>query len=62
MYAEQYLVRERHQERIRQAERERAGHRIAELRRLERQRERAERQLLQVWQRVERFRSIMNEG
>jgi hypothetical protein len=62
MYVEQYLVKERHQERLRQAEEERAGHRIVELRKLQKQQERAERQLLQVWQRVEQLRSIMSTG
>ena len=58
MYVEQYLVRERHQERMKRAERQRTGQRIVELRKLEKQRERAERHLLQVWQRVDQFRSI----
>lgn len=62
MSIEQYLIKERQQERIKQAERERAGRRIAELRRLERQRERAERQLLRVWRRVDQARSIMSGG
>ena len=62
MYVEQYLVKERHQERLRQAEEQRAGQRIVGLRKLEKQQERAERQLLQVWQRVEQLRSIMSEG
>lgn len=59
MYAEQYLVRERHQERLKQAEQERAGQRVVELRKLEKEQERAERRLLQVWQRVEQARTIM---
>jgi hypothetical protein len=60
MYAEQYLVRERHQQRIKQAEQERAGQRVVELRKLEKEQERAERRLLQVWRRVEQARSAMN--
>jgi hypothetical protein len=60
MYVEQYLVKERHQERLKQAEELRLGQRIAALRKLEKQRERAERQLLQVWQRVDKLRSIMS--
>ena len=60
MYIQQCLVKERHQERIKRAERERAGQRIAELRKLEKQRERAERRLLQVWQRVDQARSIIS--
>jgi hypothetical protein len=62
MYVEQYLVKERHRERLRQAEEERAGQRIAALRKLEKRQARAERQLLQVWQQVEQFRSIMSKG
>ena len=60
MYAEQYLARQRHQERLKQAEQERAGRRVAELRKLEKDQERAERRLLQVWQRVEQARSVMS--
>lgn len=62
MYVEQYLVKERHRERMRQAEEGRVAQRIVELRKLEKQQERAERQLLQVWQRVEQLRSIMSTG
>ncbi len=59
MYAEQYLARERHRERLKQAEQERAGQRVAELRKLEKEQERAERRLLRAWQRVEQARSAM---
>ncbi len=59
MYAEQYLARERHRERLKQAEQERAGQRVAELRKLQKERERAERRLLRAWQRVEQARSAM---
>jgi hypothetical protein len=60
MYAEQYLVKERHQERLKQAEELRTVQRIVALRKLEKQQERAERQLLQVWQRVEQLRSVIS--
>jgi hypothetical protein len=60
MYAEQYLARERHQERIKHAEQERVGQRLAELRKLEKEQERAERRLLQVWLRVEQARSTIH--
>jgi hypothetical protein len=60
MYAEQYLARARHQERIEQAEQERAGQRVVELRKLEKKQERAERHLLQVWLRLEQARSAIN--
>lgn len=62
MYIEQYLAKERHQERLRQAEEERAGRRIVELRKLQKQQERAERALLEVWARVEQIHSIMSAG
>ena len=52
MYVEQYVTRERHQERLRQAEEGRAGQQVSELRKLERRQERAERQLVRAWQRV----------
>jgi hypothetical protein len=59
MYAEEYLTRERHKERLRQAQEERAAHQVAELRKLERRRERAERELLYTRRRVEQLRSLM---
>jgi hypothetical protein len=62
MHVQDYLVRERQQERLRQAEDGRAGHQVTELRRLERRRERAERQLLRARQRVEQFRALLSEG
>jgi hypothetical protein len=69
MYAQDYLVRERHQERLRQAENVRPGYRIAELRKLEKRHERAERQLRQAWhqlvntwEHVEQLRSRLSEG
>lgn len=57
MYIEQYLAKERHQEQIKRAERERTSQRIAEVRKLEKQRKRVERQLLEVWQRLDQARS-----
>lgn len=62
MYAQEYLVKERQYERLRQAEQERAASRVAELRKLEKRQERAERQLLHAWQRVEQLRSLMSAG
>jgi hypothetical protein len=62
MYTQEFLAKERHQERLRQAEHERAASQAAELRRLEKRQERAERQLLSAWQRVERLRSLMSAG
>jgi hypothetical protein len=62
MYVQEYLVKERHQERIRQAEEGRAASQAAELRKLEKRQERAERELLHAWQRVEQLRSLMSAG
>jgi len=62
MYTQEYLAKERHQERLKQAEAERAAHQISELRKLEKRQERAERELLQTWQRVEQLRSLMGAG
>ena len=59
MYTHEYLSRERHQERLRQAEQDRAARQVTELRKLEKRQERAERQLLSAWQRVERLRSTL---
>jgi hypothetical protein len=59
MYVGEYLVKERHQERLRRAQEERAARQVTELRRLERRSQRAERELLAVWQRVEQLRSAL---
>jgi hypothetical protein len=59
MYTQEYLSKERQQERLRQAEQERSARQVTELRRLEKRQERAERQLLSAWQRVERLRSTL---
>jgi hypothetical protein len=62
MYTQEYLVKERQRERLRQAEQERTASQVAELRKLEKRQERAERQLLHAWQRVEQLRSLMSAG
>jgi hypothetical protein len=62
MYAQEYLAKERQRERLREAEEVRAAQHVAELRKLERRSERAERQLLHAWQRVEQLRSLMSAG
>jgi hypothetical protein len=62
MYAQEYLAKERAQERLRQAEGQRAASQAAELRKLEKRSERAERQLLNAWRRVEQLRSLLSEG
>ena len=62
MYTQEYLVRERHRERLREAEEERAAQQVTELRKLEKRQQRAERQLLHAWQRVEQLRSMLSAG
>jgi hypothetical protein len=59
MYTQEYLAKERQRERLRQAEQERSARQVSELRRLEKRQERAERELLSAWRRVERLRSTM---
>ena len=59
MYTQEYLAKERQHERLRQAEQERSARQVSELRRLEKRQERAERELLSAWRRVERLRSTM---
>jgi hypothetical protein len=60
MYVEQYIVQHKQQERLRRAEEEQIGRRVAQMRKLEKRRERAERQLLQAWQRVDQLRETMS--
>ena len=62
MYAQEYLAKERQRERLRHAEQVRAASQVAELRKLEKRQERAERQLLNAWQRVEQLRSLLSAG
>ena len=57
MYAQESLVKERQQELLRRAAQERAARQVTELRKLEKRQERAERELLSAWQRVERLRA-----
>jgi hypothetical protein len=59
MYIEQYLARDRHAERLKRAQDERLARGAAELSRLARRQERAERQLLSAWRRVDRLRSTL---
>ena len=59
MYTQEYLAKELHQDSLRRAEDKRAASQVSELRRLEKRQERAERQLLSAWQRVERLRATL---
>jgi hypothetical protein len=62
MYTQEYLAKERQHERLRQAEQERTASQVSTLRKLEKRQERAERQLLSAWRRVEQLRSLMSAG
>lgn len=62
MYVQEYLAKELHQDSLRRAEDSRVASQVSELRKLEKRQERAERQLLSAWQRVEQFRSLISEG
>ena len=59
MYIEQCLARDRHIERLKQAREESAAHQVTVLHRMEKRRARAERELLDVWQAVDRLRTAM---
>ena len=56
MYIQECLIRDRHSERLETARRYRTARQIAELRRLEKRQERAERDLASVWRRTTRLR------
>lgn len=60
MYVEQYIIRDKHQEFRKRAEEEQLSRQAAQMRKLEKRRERAERQLLQAWQRVEQLREVLS--
>ena len=59
MYVEQRLARDRHEERLKRAREDSAAHQVVVLHRMEKRRERAERELLHVWQAVDRLRTAM---
>ncbi len=56
MYTSQTLARERHLDQLERARQSRIGRQAAELRRLDRIRQRAERRLLRAWQRADDLR------
>ncbi len=60
MYVEQYIARDKHQERLKRAEEEQLGRQVVQMRKLEKRRERAERQLLRAWERVEQLRDVLS--
>ena len=59
MYIEECLARDRHAERLKQAQQESTARQVVVLNKMEKRRERAERELLHVWQAVDRLRSTM---
>jgi len=60
MYVQQYIVKDKHQQQLKRAEEVQLGRQVAQIRKLEKRRERAERQLIQAWQRVEELRESMS--
>jgi len=56
MYMSETLAKDRHLDRLEQAQEIRIARQAAELRRLERIRQRAERKLLRAWQRADELR------
>ena len=59
MYVEQCLARDRHEERLKQAQAGRSAHQVVALHRMEKRQERAERELLHAWQAVDQLRSVI---
>lgn len=60
MYVEEYLVRERQAERLKRAQDERVANGVAELRKMKKRQERAERELLYTWRRLDQLRSMLS--
>jgi hypothetical protein len=59
MYTSETLAKDRHYGRLRQAQENRLARQAAELRRLERTRQRAERKLQRAWQRARELRTAI---
>jgi len=57
MYLSETLARDRYLDRLEQAQQSRIARQAAELRRLDRIRQRAERKLLRAWQRADELRT-----
>jgi hypothetical protein len=60
MYLEECLARDRQAERLKRAEGERVANSVAELSKMEKRQERAERELLYTWRRVDQLRSMLS--
>jgi hypothetical protein len=59
MYTSEILARDRHHDQLESAREARLARQAAELRRLERARQRAERKLLRAWQRADELRAML---
>jgi hypothetical protein len=59
MYTSETLARDRYRDRLEQAQEVRIARQAAELRRLERVRQRAERKLLRAWERADELRATI---
>jgi len=59
MYTSETLARDRYRDRLEQAQEGRIARQAAELRRLERVRQRAERKLLRAWERADELRATL---
>jgi hypothetical protein len=59
MYLSQTLARDRHRSQLESAQQARIARQLAELRRLERIRQRAERRLLRAWRRADELRTMI---
>jgi hypothetical protein len=57
MYLSETLARDRSSDLYKQAQHRRVARQVAELRKLERARQRAERKLLRIWQRADELRT-----
>ena len=62
MYTSETLARDRHHERLERAQEARLGRQAAELRRLQRVKQRAERRLLRAWRRADELQSVLEAG
>ena len=60
MYVEECLARERVTERLKRAQEDRVASSVAELSKMEKRKERAERELLHAWRRVDQLSSTLS--
>ena len=62
MYMSETLARERHRNQLEYAREARLARQAAELRRLQRVKQRAERRLLRAWRRADELQSVLEAG